>query len=71
MAGPRTRVDRVTVRIASHKLLAGGVVDLLAERRQEVAPLVAVVGRPIDAALVEADAAVVLTGNEVCGSAGL
>src|SRR5918912_3184585 len=42
-----------------------GIVHLLTERWEQVAPVVPIVGRPSNAALVKADAAIVLARKEV------
>src|SRR5205814_719083 len=46
----RTAANGVAVGIGGSGLLAKRLVQLLAERRQQVAPVLAVVGRPVDAA---------------------
>src|SRR6266404_280687 len=64
-------LDRVAVRIAPCRRLHLRVVDLLTEWRQQIAPALAVVGGEGDAALVEAEAAVVLASDEVLGIGGI
>src|SRR5437667_3727924 len=59
---PWTASDGVAVWIGGGGLLAGRVVQLLPKRREQIAPMLPVVRRPVDAALVEPDPAVVLAG---------
>ena len=61
--GPRDGDDRMAVGITPRRCKRFGVVEPLPERRQQVTPVHAVVGGPVDAALVEADPAVILAGN--------
>src|SRR5207245_350609 len=63
----RTAHDRVSIRIAGRRFLSRRVVQLLPEGRQQIAPMIPVVHRPVDPALVEPDPAVVLAGQQVVG----
>src|SRR4029453_3550359 len=63
--GPRATEDRVAVGVLGGRGHGLGVVELLPERRQLVAPVAAVVEGPGDRALVEADPAVVGAGQQV------
>ena len=60
-----TTLDRVSVRISACGILLCRVVDLLSIGRQQITPVATVVGRKGNTALIETDAAVVHSSEQV------